>query len=510
MTTEQAPPTPSGAPVQSAKELLDPALRRLAVVVVLGMIMSILDTTIVNVALDTLARDFHAQVSEIQWVSTGYLLALAAVIPMAGWAVERFGAKSVWLVSLSLFIVGSALCGLSWSLGSLIIFRVVQGLGGGMIMPVGMTIMARQAGPQRMGRVMSVIGVPTLLGPILGPVIGGLIVSNTTWRWIFFVNIPIGLVALALAWRILPSGGRVEQASKLDILGVCLLSPALASLVYGLSQVGGIGGALKPSVVIGLLTGVVLAGAFVAHALRSANPLLDMRLFNNRSYALANTVTFIIGAVLFGVMFLLPLYYQVVRGQSPLAAGLLMAPQGIGAACVMPLAGRIADQYGSRRVVPLGMTVMTVSSVVFGFVSPTTSEVLLAFALFVRGIGLGMSMMPTMAAAYQTLDHAAIPRATTLLNIVQRVGGSLGIAVLAVVLQVQIRSHTGSSGGVLSGPPGSVHAAVADHLATAFAHTFWWSVVLSGLGIIPALFLPRRRAVEPGPTAAAPAAVLEG
>ena len=184
---------------------LDRALLRLASVVVLGTIMSILDTTIVNVAIKTLGRDLGASLSAIQWVSTGYRLALATVIPLTGWASERFGAKRVWMTSVALFGIASALCGLAWSAESLIFFWVLQGFGGGMIMPIGQAILAQAAGPQRMGRIMSVIGVPTLLGPILGPVIGGLIVDNLSWRWIFFVNLPVGAVALAMAWRNSPT-----------------------------------------------------------------------------------------------------------------------------------------------------------------------------------------------------------------------------------------------------------------------------------------------------------------
>ena len=212
---------------------MDRDLWRLASVVVLGTIMSILDTTIVNVAIETLGRDLDASLSAIQWVSTGYLLALATVIPLTGWAMERFGGKRMWMLSVALFLCGSTLCGLAWSTTSLIVFRVLQGFGGGMILPIGQAILAQAAGPQRMGRVMSVIGVPTLLGPILGPVIGGLIVDNFSWRWIFFVNLPVGVVALALAARILPRGRARRRASPLDVVGLLLLSPGLALLVYG-------------------------------------------------------------------------------------------------------------------------------------------------------------------------------------------------------------------------------------------------------------------------------------
>src|SRR5215472_9739329 len=184
--------------------LLTREILTLAAVVVLGTIMTILDATIVNVALPTLGRDFGTSISTIQWVPTIYLLAFAAVIPASGWATERFGARRVWIVSLAAFLVGSLGCGLSGSVAELIGFRVLQGLGGGMIMPVGQAILARAAGPQRMGRVMSIIGIPLLLGPVAGPVIGGALVSGASWRWIFFVNVPVGATALALALWLLP------------------------------------------------------------------------------------------------------------------------------------------------------------------------------------------------------------------------------------------------------------------------------------------------------------------
>src|SRR3954468_13920789 len=245
---------------------MDRALWRLASVVVLGTIMSILDTTIVNVAIETLGRDLGASLSAVQWVSTGYLLALATVIPLTGWAMERFGGRNLWMVSVALFLVGSVLCGLAWSTTSLIVFRVLQGFGGGMIMPVGQAILAQAAGPERMGRIMSVIGVPTLLGPILGPVIGGLIIDNASWRWIFFVNIPVGIVALALAARILPRASSSRRGTVLDIRGLALLSPGLAALVYALSEVGIQGGFGSVKVAACLVAGALLLVVFVQHS----------------------------------------------------------------------------------------------------------------------------------------------------------------------------------------------------------------------------------------------------
>ena len=329
---------------------LTPELRRTSTVVVLGSIMSILDTTIVAVALATLGRDFHVSVTTIQWVATGYLLALALVTPVTGWAVDRFGAKRLWMSSTALFVIGSCLCGLAWSANSLIFFRVLQGIGGGMLLPVGQSILARAAGPQRMGRVMSVIGVPMVLGPIMGPVIGGLIVSNYSWRWIFYINLPIGIVTLILSSRWLPRFDTDERfPSAFDTLGFCLLSPGLAALIYALSEVGTTDSYTSPSVLVSFAIGVVLMAGFIFHAVRVKYPLLDLNPFKHRNFAIANVCIFVIGATLFGSMFLLPIYYQVARGQEAWVAGLLMAPQGIGAACIMRWAGSITDRFGPRR-----------------------------------------------------------------------------------------------------------------------------------------------------------------
>jgi EmrB/QacA subfamily drug resistance transporter len=477
--------------------VLTPELRRVSSVVVLGSIMSILDTTIVAVALDTLGRDFHVPVSTIQWVTTGYLLSLAVVIPVTGWAVDRFGAKPMWMMSLFLFIIGSSLCGVAWSANSLIIFRVLQGIGGGMILPIGNSVLVRAAGPQRIGRVMSVIGVPTVLGPILGPVIGGLIVSNFSWRWIFYINVPIGIVTLLLSSKFL-TGHEEKIRTSFDGWGFALLSPGLAALVYSLSEVGITGKFTSTPVVVSFVLGMALMVGFVLHALRARNPLLDLRLFKNRNFTIANICMFVMGATLYGSMFLLPLYYQIARGQSPWQAGLLMAPQGIGAALLMRKSGTITDRTGPRRVVPFGIVIMVVATIPFAFVTTSTSEFLLAGTLFVRGLGLGLSMMPIMASAYFELSHADVPRASTTVNIVRQVGASVATALFAVVLQRGIventHAHSASDSALLSDTV-KLPAAVAQEVARAFAHTFWWAVATICIAFVPTLFLPSKGAV---------------
>jgi EmrB/QacA subfamily drug resistance transporter len=491
--------SPRARTSRAADEPLGREVWIVAGVVVLGVVMSVLDTTIVNVALETLSRRLHAPLDTIQWVSTGYLLSLAMVIPLSGWTSERFGAKRVWMLSVAAFGLGSILCGLASSAGELIAFRVLQGFGGGMIMPIGMSVLAQTAGPTRVGRVMSVIGVPMLLAPILGPVIGGLLVDNVSWRWIFYVNVPIVLIALALAAKLLDADQGRAEAGRFDWLGFGLLSPGLAGLVFGLSETETHGGLDAPIAWAPILAGALLIALFARHAWRAKRPLIDVRLFARGSFRAASATVFLLGGALFGTMLVLPLYYQVARGQSALAAGLLMAPQGLGAALAMPFAGRMTDRTGGGRIAVGGLALMTLATLPFAFVGADTPYLLLAAVLLVRGIGLGCSFMPTQAATYATLERAAVPRATSAINVVRQVGGSLGTALLAVVLQHEIKAAVdfggavaGSGGAALQSLPPAVRARVATPLAQAFAHTFWWSVAMTLVAIVPAVALARR------------------
>ena len=467
-------------------------------VVVLGAIMSILDVTVVNVAINHLSEDFHAPLSTIQWVATGYTLSLATVIPITGWAADRFGTKRLYMTSIALFIMGSALAGLAWSAQSLIAFRILQGLGGGMIMPAGMTILTRAAGPQRVGQVMSVVGIPMLLGPITGPILGGWLVDDISWRWIFYINVPIGILALTLALRILPRD-RSQPTHRLDFPGLLFLSPGLASLIYGLATGAEHSAFDSAQVLVPSIAGAVLICAFVVRALTAAMPLIDLRLFKRRSVAAASGTMVLFGCAFFGAMLLLPLYYQIVRGQSALHAGLLLAPQGFGAMVTMPIGGKLTDRVGPGRVVLVGLTLIVAAFTVFTTqLAADTSFWLLGGMLFVMGLGMGMTMMPTMSAAFQTLSHDDVPRASTAMNIIQQVAGSIGTAAMSVLLgnALAARLPGGGSGGGLGAAqhvPKQALAAFAPKIADAFSHTYIWALGLLLLAFIPALLLPRRK-----------------
>src|SRR6266568_4247763 len=388
----------------------------LCAVVILGTIMTVLDLTIVNVAIPTLGRDFGTSIATIQWVLTGYTLAFASVIPVTGWASERFGAKRIFLFSLVLFLLGSVLAGSAWSIGSLIGFRVLQGLGAGMILPIGQTILAQAAGPQRMGRVMSVIGVPMLLAPVFGPLLGGAIIGATSWRWIFFINLPVGLAAVMAALRLLPAGAGARGGLRLDVRGLLLLSPGIAVFLYGMSEAGAHGGFGSPRTSVAVLAGLALIGLFFRHAAgRGGQALIDVSLLRRRGFGAAAAVNLLLMVALFGSLILIPLYYQQVRHDGPLQIGLLLGPQGIGAALALPAAGWLTDRFGARAVASAGMAVALLGTLAFTQVSARTSDAYLAGALLVIGVGIGATIVPSMAAAFQALSRQETPRGTSAL-----------------------------------------------------------------------------------------------
>jgi len=457
----------------AASDRIEPYVWKIAGVVILGMIMSILDTTIVNVALHTLGHDLHSSIAQIQWVVTGYLLSLAAVIPITGWAARRYGAKQVYMTSLVLFTMGSALCAIATSTTELVLFRVLQGAGGGMIMPVAQLIMAQVAGPKRMGRVMGIVAMPAMLGPILGPVVGGTILEGLHWSWIFLVNVPIGIVAFVLGWRIIPHTESGE-AGRLDVVGLVLLSTASTSVVYGLSQLATNTSLTAPGVTVPILAGVLLTGAFCWHALHVERPLLDIRLYANRVFAAASFTTFGLGAALFGAMILVPLYYQEVRHESLIVTGLLVGPQGLGMLVAMPIAGRLTDRFGGGRVALCGVSVLCLGTIPLGFVGASTSILAISAVLLVRGVGIGFSFMPAMTAAFASLRPDQLSDATPQLNVLQRIGGAIGTAVLAVVLQ--------RASGTAPSP---------THLSGAFDTAYWWSLGIVVWALIPCVVLLR-------------------
>ncbi|MHA6529628.1 MDR family MFS transporter [Paenibacillus sp. BAC0078] len=459
---------------QEPASFMSPTLVRMMAALLIGTLAPLFDTTITNVAIHTLGEALHASVSGIQWVMTSYLLALGIVIPVTGWGMDRFGGKRIWMAALAIFLAGSVLCSLAWNLGSLVVFRAIQGIGGGLMMPVMQTMLVRAVGSQKLGKVMAVAGLPALIGPILGPVLGGLIVDKLDWRWIFYVNIPICLIALVLAWRWLPKDTASGQSAHLDGIGLMLLSPSLVFIIYGLTQVGTHHGFGYSAVLIPLLGGVALLSAFVVYALRIAEvPIIDLRLFRVGSFTASSLLLFLSGLSTYGGMLLLPMYYQQVRGESILASGLLLVPQGVGMLLTRAWAGKLTDQIGPRPVVIAGMLLTALGTLPFTLAGTETSLYMLGFALVVRGAGLGAVFLPVLAASYQGLSPEQISHSSSATRIIQQVGGAFGASVLAVILENQL-----------------VAPLTAATTAQAYDHTFLWSLGFTLVGLIPAALLP--------------------
>src|SRR5580700_7321200 len=372
---------------------IEPHVRRVAIVVILGAIMSVLDTTIVNVALHDLSIDLHSSLSGIQWVVTGYLLSLAAVIPVTGWAVRRYSARRLYLIALVVFTVGSALCALAANSGELIAFRVLQGVGGGMLTPIGQMILVKAAGPRNLPKVMSLIGIPIVLAPVFGPTLGGLLLQSVGWQWIFMINVPVGVLALTMAWRLLPhDAAGTDQAGRLDVVGLGLAAAGVVGLTYGLSESATAGTLTSPSVLIPVLAGIALLAVFVTRSRRIERPLLDLKLFSNPAFRAASIVTFCLGAALFGAMILMPLYFQTVRGEDAIMTGLLLIPQGIGGGIGMFLSGRLTERLGAGRTSLMGAVILAVATIPFVLVTATTSYATIGSAMLIRGVGVGLSI----------------------------------------------------------------------------------------------------------------------
>jgi EmrB/QacA subfamily drug resistance transporter len=324
-----------------------------------------------------------------------------------------------------------------------------------------------------MGRVMSVVAVPAMLAPILGPTLGGFIVQNFSWRWIFYVNLPIGIIAVVSALRVLQSV-KPAPADRLDVRGLLLMATGLPLFTYGLAEIGETGGFGSAKVVIPCIVGIALVLLFVAHALRAEHPLLDLHLYRRPTFSTASVAMFCLGAALFGGMILLPIYWQEIRHESVVHTGLLTAPQGLGAALMMPIAGKLTDRWGGGPLALFGVILTTVGTIPFAYIGAHTSIAYLSVAMLVRGMGIGFAFMPAMAAAFASLERSELSHATPQLNVLQRVGGSIGTAVLAVVLQ---RALTG--------------AHTLDAAAGAYGTAFWAAAGLTAVAIIPCVILMR-------------------
>ncbi len=445
--------------------------KRVAVAVIAGLIAPILDTTIVTIGFDRLAAAMSASVDTIGWTNTGYLLALAVAVPLAGWSAMRFGSRTVWRTGLAVFLLGSVLCAAAWNIHALIVFRVLQGLGAGLLFPLMTSVLVAASGGLALGRLVAMVSVPTALGPILGPVVGGVILNWLDWRWLFLVNVPVCLVALALSNRI--PDDRSNDRTPLDWVGLLLLAPGLVGVLLGLSNVHA--GVVRADVLIPAAIGVVLLGGFVIRGLTSHRPMLvDVRVLGRGPVASSSVALFFFGVASFGAMLALPLYLQQIRGDTVLAAAFVLVPQGVGALASRTIGGRLTDAIGARWVAVGGFTVVAIATIPFALAQVDTPMWWLMTALFVRGLGLGVLLSPIMSASFVGLPPDMKHDASMITRTFQQIGGSVGTAIVAVVL-------TAGAAGVAG-----------------FRDAFWWTVVLTAVGALLALRMPGNNRVRLG------------
>lgn len=456
---------------QASTSKIPKGLMGLIWILVLGAFAPLLDSTIVNVALPTINHALNASVNTSQWTITGYLLAMGVVIPISAWLLERLGGKKLWLISLFMFLIGTILSSLAWNMPSLIAFRIIQGAAAGIITPLVMTMALREAHGLPLTSIMSTATLPMVLVPVLGPVIGGFIVNDLNWQWIFYVNVPILIVAIILAWWKLPKETPTKEKHPLDILGFLMLAPSVALIFYGLSNASEHAGFGSRSVLEPLIIGLVLMMAFVIYALIKKHPLIDLRPFKIRAFSASIAILFIAGLTIYGPLLLISLFYQNDQHQTALMAGILLAPQGLGSLIPRLFTGKLVDKFGSKAVILVGLIITVLGTLPFALATATTNKWLLASILFVRGLGLTPLTIAVMANAFQGVPKDEIPNASSTTRIIQQVGGSFGTAILVVILTQAAMTHRIYS--------------------QAFNVAFWWAIGLAALAIIPTLLLPR-------------------
>jgi EmrB/QacA subfamily drug resistance transporter len=413
--TASAPASTSGV---DHADRLGPGVWKVVCVAAIGSFMAQIDATVVNVSLASLAADLQVKLSAIQWVTSGYLLALALMLPLNGWLVDRIGAKALYLWCFTAFTLSSALCGLAWSANSLIAFRILQGMSGGLLAPMAQMMIARAAG-KHMAQVVSVAALPVLLAPLLGPVLAGAILQFASWRWLFLINVPVGVLALTLAAAFLPNDRAETRPRSLDLLGLALLSPGLVLFLYGSDHLG------ERIGVAAVAVSIVLFALFYRTARAKGDAaLIDLRLLKSKAFSASIAAMFMVNGISFAGQMLIPIYLVRACGLSPSQTGLLIAPLGLGMLCTYPFMGRLTRRFGIRKLAASGALLALIGSLPLMFLAQHSLIVsVLAASLFLRGVGASAIGIPSITSGYASVAREDLPMATTAMNIVQRLGG---------------------------------------------------------------------------------------
>ncbi|WP_238327546.1 MDR family MFS transporter [Paenibacillus gorillae] len=440
-----------------------------------GMFLIILDSTIMNVAVPKLVSIFHSNLATIQWVITAYTLALSAVIPLAGWFSERFSAKRMFLISIVLFVIASMLCALSQTPEQLIAFRILQALGGGMVAPIGIAMVFKASPPDKRGSVMGILGIPMLLAPILGPILSGWLIEFINWHWIFLINLPVGIIAFAMAWRFLPAS-KPGKEMKLDVPGALLAPIAFASLVFTVHQAGEKGW-LNEWTLGSLVLGIVALLLFIWNELNQEHPLLELRVFRSRTFTHGIILAWMNQIALFGSILLFVLYLQQAKGLSPLEAGLYVIPQAILSTIGINVGGKLFDRYGVRPVALIGILSLTGALFALTHITASTGAFYIMCSFAFVGLGQGLTMMQLNTHVLKSAPIELVNRVTPITTSAQQIMSSFGVTITAAYLSHQIRNlpenHT------------------ADQLGQSFGHTFWITVSFGIIALVLSLFLKK-------------------
>ncbi|HEV2072497.1 MAG TPA: MDR family MFS transporter [Thermomicrobiales bacterium] len=447
----------------------------IAVVYVSTMLLNTLDATIVNVALATLSREFNVSPASIESVVIGYIVSLAVFMPASGWLGDRFGAKRIFLLALSLFTVASALCGVAQSLDQLVLFRVLQGAGGGLLTPVGMAMLYRAFPPEERVGVGRILMFATILGPALGPVIGGLILEYFSWRWCFYVNIPIGVAALVFGLLFLHDH-RQEDVGSFDLPGFLLAGAGFGLTMFALSE-GPQEGWLSPLIASCGVVGLVLLAIFVVVELRTRQPMVQLRLLSNRLFRAIIRVSIFGTAGFLGALFLLPLFLQEVRGESALTAGLTTMPEAIGVVLATQVVARIYPLIGPRRLMASGLVLVAISVALLGMVGRETPLWVVQVVMFFVGVGMAFVFLPNQAASMATISRTDTGGASMLFSVQRQLGSAMGVALLSTVLATIGVFRATADGG-------------REPNLTAYHAAFFVAAGLSLIGAVMALFVP--------------------
>lgn len=409
------------------------------IVLIIAAFMAILDSSIVNVALPKMMAVFGVSTKKAEWILTGYMLTLGVVMPLSGYLGDTFGYKRIFISALALFILGSVLCGMSWSINSMVVARVIQALGGGILQPISMAMIFKDCPRSKIGMVLGVWGISAMAAPAIGPTLGGYLVEYANWRLIFYINLPIGILNLFLAAANLKETDLI-RGKHFDLMGVIFSTVGFLCLLLALSK-GSSEGWSSPYIVTLLTIAIVSLVALTINELRHPEPILELRLFKNYLFSLSNIIGAILAIGLFGAIFLMPILIQNVLGQTAMKSGLLTFPAAIASGLMMPISGKIFDKYGARVIVIIGLAITTWTTYIMSGFNLVTPFAAITFWMAIRGAGMGLSMMPVTTAGMNTVPPHLVGKASALSNVVRQVSASFGIAILTTILQKREAFH---------------------------------------------------------------------